>query len=179
MGGSRLSALPLAGGRPPALRGAEVNAALWEPRRAAGGGALLSSGVPQQGRNFHAFYQLLGGAPRDLRAELRLGALEDYALLQRDGVLAYATYSNPLTEAEKTFVPASLPEADRTAALARLHKGKDVFIDTCSRCHTVIEPYLSWQWFGRMAPLAAPAIEAAKKGRVRFYRAVRVSGNSP
>jgi hypothetical protein len=81
VGGSRLSALPLAGGRPPALRGAEVNAALWEPRRAAGGGALLSSGVPQQGRNFHAFYQLLGGAPRDLRAELRLGALEDYALL--------------------------------------------------------------------------------------------------
>ena len=62
--------------------------------------------------------------------------VEDYALLQRDGVLAYATYSNPLTEAEKRFVPASLPEADRTAALARLQKGKDVFMDTCSRCHT-------------------------------------------
>jgi valyl-tRNA synthetase len=39
----------------------------------------------------------------------------------------------------------------------------------CSRCHTVIEPYLSWQWFVRMAPLAAPAIEAAKKGRVKFF----------
>ena len=62
--------------------------------------------------------------------------VEDYALLQRDGVLAYATYSNPLIEAEKRFVPASLPEADRTAALARLQKGKDVFMDTCSRCHT-------------------------------------------
>jgi len=39
----------------------------------------------------------------------------------------------------------------------------------CSRCDTVIEPYLSWQWFVKMAPLAAPAIEAAKKGRVKFF----------
>jgi valyl-tRNA synthetase len=39
----------------------------------------------------------------------------------------------------------------------------------CSRCRTVIEPYLSWQWFVKMAPLAAPAIEAAKKGQVKFY----------
>ncbi|MCC6350824.1 MAG: valine--tRNA ligase [Candidatus Eisenbacteria bacterium] len=39
----------------------------------------------------------------------------------------------------------------------------------CSRCNTVIEPYLSWQWFVKMAPLAAPAIEAAKKGRVKFF----------
>ncbi|HEV2104262.1 MAG TPA: valine--tRNA ligase [Candidatus Eisenbacteria bacterium] len=39
----------------------------------------------------------------------------------------------------------------------------------CSRCGTVIEPYLSLQWFVRMAPLAAPAIEAARKGRVKFF----------
>ncbi|MBI1799789.1 MAG: valine--tRNA ligase, partial [Candidatus Eisenbacteria bacterium] len=42
-------------------------------------------------------------------------------------------------------------------------------IGHCSRCDTVIEPYLSWQWFVKMAPLAAPAIEAAKKGRVKFF----------
>jgi valyl-tRNA synthetase len=39
----------------------------------------------------------------------------------------------------------------------------------CSRCGTVIEPYLSRQWFVKMAPLAAPAIEAAKRGRVKFF----------
>ena len=39
----------------------------------------------------------------------------------------------------------------------------------CSRCNTVIEPYLSWQWFVKMAPLAAPAIEAAKRGRVKMF----------
>ncbi|MDQ7822623.1 MAG: valine--tRNA ligase [Candidatus Eremiobacteraeota bacterium] len=38
----------------------------------------------------------------------------------------------------------------------------------CYRCHTVIEPYLSWQWFVKMKELAAPAIEAEKQGRVRF-----------
>ena len=41
----------------------------------------------------------------------------------------------------------------------------------CSRCNTIIEPYLSWQWFVKMAPLAAPAIEAAKKGRVKIFPA--------
>nr|WP_277997092.1 valine--tRNA ligase [Moorella sp. Hama-1] len=38
----------------------------------------------------------------------------------------------------------------------------------CYRCGTTIEPLVSPQWFVRMAPLAAPAIQAAKEGRVRF-----------
>lgn len=36
----------------------------------------------------------------------------------------------------------------------------------CYRCHTVIEPALSEQWFVKMDELAKPAIEAAKKGDV-------------
>jgi len=39
----------------------------------------------------------------------------------------------------------------------------------CYRCHTIIEPYLSKQWFVKMKPLAKPAIEAVKKGKVKFY----------
>ncbi|MCL5056994.1 MAG: valine--tRNA ligase [Actinobacteria bacterium] len=38
----------------------------------------------------------------------------------------------------------------------------------CYRCSTVIEPMLSKQWFVRMKPLAGPAIQAAKEGRIRF-----------
>lgn len=34
----------------------------------------------------------------------------------------------------------------------------------CYRCHTVIEPMLSDQWFVAMEELAKPAVEAAKKG---------------
>lgn len=40
---------------------------------------------------------------------------------------------------------------------------------TCYRCHTVIEPYLSDQWFVKMDELAQPAIEAVKSGKLRFH----------
>jgi len=39
----------------------------------------------------------------------------------------------------------------------------------CYRCHTIIEPYLSKQWFVKMKPLAKPAIEAVKKGEIKFH----------
>ncbi|MBI3008875.1 MAG: valine--tRNA ligase, partial [Candidatus Omnitrophica bacterium] len=39
----------------------------------------------------------------------------------------------------------------------------------CYRCHTVVEPYLSRQWFVRMKPLAGPAIDVVKKGLIKFY----------
>ncbi|MFH1779148.1 MAG: valine--tRNA ligase [Candidatus Omnitrophota bacterium] len=39
----------------------------------------------------------------------------------------------------------------------------------CYRCHTVIEPYLSRQWFVKMKPLAKSAIAAVKSGKIKFY----------
>ncbi|MCM8791958.1 MAG: valine--tRNA ligase [Candidatus Omnitrophica bacterium] len=39
----------------------------------------------------------------------------------------------------------------------------------CYRCHTLIEPYLSRQWFVKMKPLAKPAIEVVKRGKIKFY----------
>jgi valyl-tRNA synthetase len=38
----------------------------------------------------------------------------------------------------------------------------------CQRCHTVVEPMLSDQWFVKMEPLAKPAIEAVEQGKTRF-----------
>ena len=38
----------------------------------------------------------------------------------------------------------------------------------CYRCDTVVEPRLSDQWFVTMAPLARPAIEAVRAGRIRI-----------
>ena len=38
----------------------------------------------------------------------------------------------------------------------------------CYRCRTVIEPIVSKQWFVRMKPLAAPAVEAVKNKSVEF-----------
>jgi valyl-tRNA synthetase len=39
----------------------------------------------------------------------------------------------------------------------------------CYRCRTVIEPYLSEQWFVKMGPLSGPALKAVKKGRIKFF----------
>ena len=41
-------------------------------------------------------------------------------------------------------------------------------VGTCYRCGTTIEPMISLQWFVRMEPLAGPAIEAVRDGRIRF-----------
>jgi len=41
----------------------------------------------------------------------------------------------------------------------------------CYRCHTVIEPLLSLQWFVNMKELAKPAILAVKNGEVNFHPA--------
>ncbi|HZJ57559.1 MAG TPA: valine--tRNA ligase, partial [Clostridia bacterium] len=38
----------------------------------------------------------------------------------------------------------------------------------CYRCDTVVEPIISKQWFVKMEPLAKPAIEAVRDGRVKF-----------
>ena len=42
-------------------------------------------------------------------------------------------------------------------------------VGTCYRHHdTVVEPYLSYQWFVSMKPLAEPAIEVARNGQLQF-----------
>jgi valyl-tRNA synthetase len=41
----------------------------------------------------------------------------------------------------------------------------------CYRCHTIIEPYLSKQWFVKMKPLAKKAIEVVKSGKIKFHPA--------
>ncbi len=56
-------------------------------------------------------------------------------------------------------------------ALGLVDKIEDYTVPTamCARCHTIIEPLLSEQWFVRMKELAQPAIDVVKQGRVKFY----------
>jgi valyl-tRNA synthetase len=42
-------------------------------------------------------------------------------------------------------------------------------IGHCYRCDTIIEPYLSDQWFVKMKPLAEPALRAVQQGAIRFH----------
>ena len=41
-------------------------------------------------------------------------------------------------------------------------------VGTCYRCNTTVEPLTSNQWFVKMKPLAEPALEVVRDGRVRF-----------
>jgi len=39
----------------------------------------------------------------------------------------------------------------------------------CHRCNTVVEPYLSEQWFVKVEPLAKPALDVVKEGKVNLH----------
>ena len=39
----------------------------------------------------------------------------------------------------------------------------------CYRCHTIVEPRMSLQWFVKMKPLAAPAIKVVEKDKIKFH----------
>ena len=39
----------------------------------------------------------------------------------------------------------------------------------CYRCGTIIEPYLSDQWFVRMKPLAEQALNVVQYGKIKFH----------
>ncbi len=41
-------------------------------------------------------------------------------------------------------------------------------IGRCQRCDTIVEPLISTQWFVKIAPLAKPAIDAVKKGKIKI-----------
>jgi len=41
-------------------------------------------------------------------------------------------------------------------------------VGTCQRCSTVVEPFVSKQWYVKMKPLAEPAIDIVKNGTIKF-----------
>ncbi len=64
----------------------------------------------------------------------------------------------------------SLVIEDLTAA--GLFKGEEKMVHSvghCYRCKTVVEPYLSDQWFVKMKPLADKALAAWKAGEIQFF----------
>ncbi len=68
----------------------------------------------------------------------------------------------------KTARKEVLDELERKGLLVKIEDYTHS-VGHCYRCSTVIEPYLSDQWFVRMKPLAKPAIEALKNGQLRFH----------
>jgi len=62
---------------------------------------------------------------------------------------------------------------DKLRGLGLLVKIEDYdhAVGHCYRCKSVIEPYLSWQWFVRIKPLADEAIRVVETGEIEFVPA--------
>ena len=102
----------------------------------------------------------------------------DFEMAQRSGVplLDVLTPDAKMNEnSPEAFWGLDRVEARKSVlkALAELGLGggEDAYSHTvphCYRCHTVVEPRLSLQWFVRMKPLAEPALQASRDGTVTF-----------
>jgi len=63
-----------------------------------------------------------------------------------------------------------LADLESLGLLEKIEDHKNA-VGHCYRCDTVVEPYLSKQWFVKMKPLAKPALEAVQKGEIRIHPA--------
>jgi valyl-tRNA synthetase len=59
-------------------------------------------------------------------------------------------------------------DLQQSGALIRTEPYK-IMLGHCYRCRTVVEPFLSYQWFVKIKPLAEVAIAAVRDGRATFF----------
>ncbi|HEX3246144.1 MAG TPA: valine--tRNA ligase, partial [Chloroflexota bacterium] len=69
----------------------------------------------------------------------------------------------PVTDARARF----LEILKESGALERVEPHRHA-VGHCQRCQTVVEPIVTDQWYVRMDPLAKPALEAVRDGRIRI-----------
>lgn len=105
--------------------------------------------------------------PNDWEVGQRNG-LEAINILNPDGTLNASCpqkYRGLTCAQARTLIVQDLKDAG-------LYKGEEKIthsVGHCYRCATVVEPYLSDQWFVKMKPLAEKALAAWKNGEIVFY----------
>jgi len=62
---------------------------------------------------------------------------------------------------------AILKDLEKTGQLVKVENYSHA-VGHCQRCHTIVEPVASQQWFVNMEPLAKPAIAAVRDGRIKI-----------
>ncbi len=101
----------------------------------------------------------------------RLAILDHHALLDAAGM--HPAGVDPAVIDQLQGLPVSKARPKVEALLkerGHLIKVEDhkMAVGKCYRCKTVVEPYLSPQWFVKIKPLAEPAITAVEEGRIRI-----------
>jgi valyl-tRNA synthetase len=104
----------------------------------------------------------------------------DWEVGQRHNLASPVVIDQEAKMLANEFVPQQFQGLDRFAArdavveqlqAEGLLKEKQDYthgVGHCERCNTVIEPYLSEQWYLKMKDLAAPAIQAVEDERIQF-----------
>ena len=93
--------------------------------------------------------------------------LEQISVISPDGTMnenAGAYYKMDRFAARKKIL-----EDLKELGLLKGEEKKTIAVPRCYRSNDIVEPYLSEQWFVKMKPLAEPALEAVKSGKIKFY----------
>ncbi len=96
----------------------------------------------------------------DQQAHLDPAGLRD---AQVDDALQERLASKPVREARALVV-----EALEKGGFLAMVEDHAMALGKCYRCKTVVEPYLSPQWFVKIRPLAEPAIKTVESGQIRL-----------
>ncbi len=103
--------------------------------------------------------------PNDFQAAERLG-LPSISIMDERGILN--EHAGPYAGFERFDARAKIVEQLQAEGLLVRTTAHDLALGRCQRCHTVVEPRLSRQWFVKTKPLAEPAIKAVEEGRIAF-----------
>lgn len=102
--------------------------------------------------------------PNDFEVGRRHG-LPQINVMNRDGTLN--AHAGAFAGQDRRAARAAILDALR-AENALVELPHQLSIGHCERCSTVVEPWLSLQWFVRMEPLAKPAMDVVSSGALRF-----------
>ncbi len=101
----------------------------------------------------------------------RLAVLDHAALLDAGGMQQAAVESSVVELLRGLSVSKARPKVEtllRQQGVLEKTEDHKMSVGKCYRCKTVVEPYLSPQWFVDIKPLAAPAMKAVEEGRIRI-----------
>ena len=103
--------------------------------------------------------------PNDFACGKRHG-LPEISILGEDGRINEA--GGPFAGLDRFEAREQVKAAIAERGLDRGRRDHSYAPGRCQRCRTIAEPMISTQWFLTMEPLARPALEAVRDGRIRF-----------
>ncbi|MFN7966045.1 MAG: valine--tRNA ligase [Acidobacteriota bacterium] len=106
--------------------------------------------------------------PNDFACGRRHG-LQEISIFNPDGTVNHS--GGPFEGLDRFVARQRVKEQLTERGLTRGSKEHVYSPGRCQRCRTIVEPMISTQWFLKMEPLAAPAMDAVRDGRIRIVPA--------